>query len=242
MRLLLSSWFLGPGERPQVLPPATTARRAGIVLNALDAFGPSRARDFGREADTWEAFGYRCEELDLREYFADRDGLAARLSGLDLVWAMGGNAFVLARAMTGSGFGAAVREQLDRPDFGYGGYSAGACVAGPDLRGIDLVDDPAVLPDGYPPSLEPRCLGLVDFRIVPHWRSDHPDAPGAERAAARLTADGLAHRCLRDGETMSVHDGTVVVSGGRHGFHPLPPRGRPVFEALVDRLREDEPE
>jgi hypothetical protein len=25
-----------------------------------------------------------------------------------------------------------------------------------------------------------------------------------------------------------------------HGFHPLPPRGRPVSNALVDRLREDE--
>lgn len=29
---------------------------------------------------------------------------------------------------------------------------------------------------------------------------------------------------------------------GRHGFHPLPSRGRPVSNALVDRLREDEPE
>jgi hypothetical protein len=29
---------------------------------------------------------------------------------------------------------------------------------------------------------------------------------------------------------------------GLHGFHPLPPRGRPVSNALVDRLREDEPE
>jgi dipeptidase E len=241
MRLLLSSWFLGPGERPEVLPPATTARRAGIVVNALDEHGPSRVRDLGRETDTWEGFGYRCEELDLREYFTAPDVLAARLSELDLVWAMGGNAFVLARAMTGSGFRGAVRAQLRRPEFVYGGYSAGACVAGPDLRGIDLVDDPAVLPDGYP-SVEARCLGLVDFRIIPHWRSDHPDAPGAERAAARLTDDGLVHRCLRDGETISVHDGTVVVSGGRHGFHPLPPRGRPVSNALVELLHEDEPE
>jgi len=209
VRLLLSSWFLAPGERPQVLPPATTTRRAAIVVNALDQYGPSRARDLGRESGTWEGFGYRCEELDLQEYFTAPDRLAARLSELDLVWAMGGNAFVLARAMTASGFGAAVREQLRRPEFVYGGYSAGACVAGPDLRGIDLVDDPDVLPAGYPP-VEPRCLGLVDFRIVPHWRSEHPDAPGAEKAAARLAADGLEHRCVRDGEAVSVHDGVIV--------------------------------
>jgi hypothetical protein len=29
---------------------------------------------------------------------------------------------------------------------------------------------------------------------------------------------------------------------GRHGLHPLPSRGRPVSNAQVDRLREDEPE
>lgn len=27
-----------------------------------------------------------------------------------------------------------------------------------------------------------------------------------------------------------------------HGFHPLPPRGRPISNAMIDRLREDEPE
>ena len=27
-----------------------------------------------------------------------------------------------------------------------------------------------------------------------------------------------------------------------HGFHPLPPRGAAVSNALIDRLREDEPE
>lgn len=29
---------------------------------------------------------------------------------------------------------------------------------------------------------------------------------------------------------------------GRHGFHPLPRRGAAISNALIDRLREDEPE
>lgn len=29
---------------------------------------------------------------------------------------------------------------------------------------------------------------------------------------------------------------------GFHGFRPLPPRGRPVTNELIDQLREDEPE
>jgi hypothetical protein len=30
--------------------------------------------------------------------------------------------------------------------------------------------------------------------------------------------------------------------GGLHGFHPLPHRGRPVTNTLIDQLREDESE
>jgi dipeptidase E len=204
MRLLLSSWFLTSDSRPPALPSTLRTGRAGIVLNALDGYGRSRARDYSRENRTFEAFGYSCEELDLRDYFSAPRELPQRLAGLDLVWALGGNAFVLARAMTQAGFGDALHEQLRRPEFTYGGYSAGACVAGPDLQGIDLMDDPAVLPDGYPPAAEPECLRLVPYRIVPHWRSEHPEAEGAERAAAHLAANGLPHRCLRDGEAVNV--------------------------------------
>ncbi|GAB2685033.1 hypothetical protein GCM10027271_54410 [Saccharopolyspora gloriosae] len=128
------------------------------------------------------------------------------MAGLDLVWVVGGNAFVLARAMTQAGFRDALAAQFPRREFTYGGYSAGACVAGPDLRGIDLMDDPAVLPDGYSSTAAPECLGLVPYRIVPHWRSGHPESDSAENAAAHLAEHGSAHRCLRDGEAVNVHD------------------------------------
>lgn len=210
MRLLLSSWFLRPGRRPEVLPPAAGGR-VGVVLNALDGFGATRDRDLARELDTWKAFGYRGEEVDLRDYFTTPAALPARLATLDAIWALGGNSFVLARAMTQAGFGAAVRQQLRRPAFVYGGYSAGACVAGPDLRGIDLIDDPDTLPEGYPPDAEPGCLGLVPFRIVPHWRSDHVEAPGAELAAAHLEAAGLSHKRISDGQTIQVRGSEVTV-------------------------------
>ena len=206
MRLLLSSWFLAPESRPPVLPSALHTGRAGIVLNALDEYGRTRDRDYGRESQTLETYGYSCEELDLRDYFSSAEELPKRLADLDLVWALGGNAFVLARAMTQAGFRDALQEQAHRPEFTYGGYSAGACVAGPDLQGIDLIDDPAVLPEGYPPATAPECLRLVPYRIVPHWRSEHHDAEGAERAAAHLAERGLQHRCLRDGEAVNVHD------------------------------------
>lgn len=208
MRLLLSSWFLTPDSRPSALPSTLRTGRAGIVLNALDGFGRSRDRDYARERRTLETFGYTCEELDLRDYFSAPKELPERLADLDLVWALGGNAFVLARAVAQAELRVALQEQLHRPEFTYGGYSAGACVAGPDLQGIDLIDDPNVLPEGYPPATAPECLRLVPYRIVPHWRSAHPETEGAERAAAHLAQSGLPHRCLRDGEVLNIHDTT----------------------------------
>ncbi|WP_192583423.1 Type 1 glutamine amidotransferase-like domain-containing protein [Streptomyces albicerus] len=199
-------------SRPSALPSTRETGRAGIVLNALDEHGSSRGRDLGREIRTLETFGYSCDELDLRDYFSDPDELPRRLADLDLVWALGGNAFVLARAMTQSGFAHAVKAQLHRPEFVYGGYSAGACVAGPDLRGIDLIDDPTVLPEGYAAHTEPACLGLVPYRIVPHWRSEHRETKGADRAAAYLAEHGLSHRCLRDGEAVNIHNAAAPIT------------------------------
>ncbi|MFE2424975.1 Type 1 glutamine amidotransferase-like domain-containing protein [Streptomyces hokutonensis] len=209
---MLSSWFLTPGSRPSALPATLATGRAGIVLNALDEYGRSRARDYARESRTLETFGYICEELDLRDYFTAPEELPKRLDGLDLVWALGGNAFVLARAVAQAGLRNALQKQLHRPEFTYGGYSAGACVAGPDLQGIDLIDDPTILPKGYPPTTAPECLCLVPYRIVPHWRSEHRDTEGAERVATHLAERGLSHHCLRDGEAVNVHDTTRPVT------------------------------
>lgn len=211
MRLLLSSWYLRPGQHVPLLGPADVAGRAGIVLNALDEFGATRDRHLAREAQSLENFGYSCEELDLRDYFSDSSGLRSRLEEFDLVWVLGGNSFVLARAMTLTGFADAVRTGLRDEEFVYGGYSAGACVAGPDLRGIDLVDDPSSLPSGYSSAMEPRCLELVPFRIVPHWRSDHPESELVERAADFMAAEGLTFRRLCDGQALAVVDDDVTL-------------------------------
>jgi len=213
MRLILSSWYLRSGQRPPpLLRPNGGSGRAGIVLNALDEFDGTRERDLPREQYTLERLGYVAEELDLRNFFEDRFRLRVRLRELDLVWALGGNSFVLARAMTQSGFVDALHHRLDDESFAYGGYSAGACVAGPDLQGIDLVDDASAVPPGYSAAIEPRCLDLIPFRIVPHWRSDHPESERVELAADHLAAEGLSYRCLRDGQALLVDGDTVTLA------------------------------
>jgi dipeptidase E len=214
MRLYLSSYRLG--SRAEALRWAGSGvGRALVIMNALDAYGAVRGRSWHREEADLASLGYAAAELDLR----DPGDLEQRLAETDLLWVVGGNAFVLARGMTAARFGEALRAAwATQGDIVYAGYSAGACVAGPDLAGIELMDDPdARDPDAQdldtqdPGAQDPaaarvraQALGLVRERIVPHWRSDHPESPAAERAAEHLARRGLPYRTLRDGDDLLV--------------------------------------
>ena len=130
------------------------------------------------------------------------------------MWSVGGNAFLLRRAMRESGFDEVIVDLLDEGAV-YGGWSAGACVAGTSLHPIALMDDPDQLAPAYP-EIEPvmEGLGLVPFSIVPHYRSDHPDTEAAERAVAWAVENGMEAVALRDGDVV-IRNGedTNVVTG-----------------------------
>jgi dipeptidase E len=206
MRLYLSSY--GLGENPSALSDlAGKAPRTAVIFNARDAYRGERLKHQAQEFGALSSLGFSCEELDLRSYFGDSDALRTRLADYDLVFAVGGNTFVLARAMTEAGFGAAIREQLNENRIVYGGYSAGACVVGPDLDGCHLIDEPDAVADGYSADVRPHALGWVPWRIVPHWRSEHEESPLAELAVAHLLEAGLPFQTLRDGQAFIVNDG-----------------------------------
>ena len=57
-----------------------------------------------------------------------------------------------------------------------------------------------------------------------------------KRTAGEVLSD-LARQALTGRHRQPEAGGTE-----RHGFRPLPPRGLAVSNALIDRLREDEPE
>ncbi len=205
MRLYLSSYRIGD-RAGSLLALLGSGKRAAIVSNALDNISPmARAiyRDEVYDPHTeFAALGIATEELDLRRHFGDPAGLAARLSQFDLVWVMGGNAFILRRAMKLSGFDEVITEMLGQDRIVYGGFSAGAVVAAPTLRGIDLMDDPDEVPAGYDPAPVWDGLGLIDFSIVPHFRSPHPESAAAERAVRHMMGRGMRYRALRDGEVI----------------------------------------
>lgn len=205
MRLYLSSYRIGD-RAGALLALLGNGKRAAIISNALDNVSPAAREVHRREVYDPHAelasLGVTGEDLDLRHYFGAPAGLAEKLAGFDLVWVVGGNAFVLRRAMRQSGFDRLIVQMLDRDDIIYGGFSAGAVVATPTLDGMELMDDPAETPEGYAPEMVWDGLGLVDHAIVPHFRSAHPEAGAAEKASKHFAARRVPFRTLRDGEVI----------------------------------------
>lgn len=211
MRLYLSSYRLGNhvDHLKSLLP---SKPRVALVENALDLFSLDSRRAYKTEVydpfTEMEGLGFTVTELDLRQYFGRPKELGERLSGTDLVWCLGGESFVLRRAMMASGFDTEIVPRLKSGDLVYGGFSAGAVVATPSLRGIHIMDDPETVPEGYPTEVVWNGLNLVDFAIVPHFRSRHLEAEKAERAKSFFEEHQIPHEALVDGDV-------IVRSGNR---------------------------
>jgi len=197
-------------DADRLLSMAGPQARVGVITNALDYIPAEAQRAFrengGFMADHWfRERGLTVSQLDLRTYFGRAAQVERALDDIDLVWAVGGNAFLLLRAMRQSGFEPVLKRRLAEDSLMYGGWSAGACVAGSSLQGIHLMDEPERLADGYEPEPQWVGLGLVDRVIVPHFASDHPEAAGAAMAAEYLEVEGIPFQALRDGETIIVN-------------------------------------
>ena len=204
MRLYLSSERLG--ERAGALLAMINGPKVAIIANGYDG-ASATARDIYRTevydpVAEFKALGLEPHEVDLRAHSDDAASLRRRLAGFDLVWVMGGNSFVLRRAMKQSGFDTVIREMLATDAIAYGGYAAGAVVAGPSLRGLELMDDPFELPDGYDEPLIWSGLGLTPFAIVPHYLSRHPEAAAAEKVVSYMRARRTRFRAISDGEVI----------------------------------------
>jgi dipeptidase E len=188
-------------------------QRAYVIGNAVDFVPEPDRRAYAKTTYNpiaeLKTVGIEAENLDLRDYFGNRPALRQKLDEVDLVWVLGGNAFLLRRAMALSGFDEVIMELLSADSLVYGGFSAGAVVAAPSLTGIEIMDDPTVLVPPYPAKAIWEGLGLIDFSIIPHYRSDHPEAPLAERAVRFLEKQGLPFAALRDGEVL-IRDGGNV--------------------------------
>jgi dipeptidase E len=221
MRMYLSSFRVG--DRVAELPSLVGGgHHAAIIGNALDGEDRDRRRaGVELESAALAEAGLTSEEIDLRDYFDDSLEVEARLRNFDLLWLRGGNVFMLRYALHRARADRAIQRLLVRDEVAYGGYSAGACVLGPTIRGFERTDDPSIVERvyGQPPIWV--GLGVVPYVVVPHVDSPvHPASVALSGPAEHYEAVGVAVRRLRDGE--------VLIIGGAN---PWPSRTRPIAPA-----------
>jgi dipeptidase E len=111
--------------------------------------------------------------------------------------------------MKQSGFDQIIVDLLKQDKIAYGGFSAGSVIAAPTLKGIDIIDDPAIVTEGYDSEIIWEGLKLIDFSIVPHYQSNHPESKLADSVAAFFKINGYPFKTMRDGDVL-IMNGTEL--------------------------------
>lgn len=183
-------------------------KKVAIIRNALDFSNDLERLNKGaqQEKNDLHKLGLDPYIIDLRDYFQN-SYLAQDLEKFGGVWVVGGNSFILKRAFFQSKLDKFLQSKLEKEsDFVYGGYSAGICILAPSLRGIYLVDDPNLFPDGYKKTIDWGGLNILEYCIAPHYRSDSSESVLIEKAINYFITNKILFKALRDGE--SITEGT----------------------------------
>ena len=207
MRLFLSSQDLG-NYADVAARMAGKNKKALYIKNAQDDL-PAKQRNFSTPAKKkmFEAVGFEFEEIDLRDYFGNPEKLANKLNDFGSFWAAGGNAFVLRRAFAASGLDKILIDLLKKDKILYGGWSAGAMVMSPDIRGSDWdkTDRPEIVPKGYDAKIIWEGLAQVPFYIAPHI---------GNKMFGDRPAGMIEYYKSRKLPYYALKDGQVVIVGG----------------------------
>lgn len=204
MQFYLSS--LGLGRETDKLKEMIPANKlTAYIPNAIDYSADISRRDKSNNQDMNDlrSVGLIPEILDLRDYFGEKERLERLLENYGVIWIRGGNVFVLRQAMKLSGFDEIIK-RLRNKDMLYCGYSAGVCVLSPSIRGLELMDDISQKPYGNNVETVWEGLGLIDFSVIPHYRSDHPETAYADPIVQYFVKNGIPFRTMRDGDVMII--------------------------------------
>jgi dipeptidase E len=198
MKLMLLSFWTSP-EQDQALQklagkPAQQIKVA-YIENAHDVYHDEAASIEGRKIIRDK--GYDVEEVDLRAWKDDPEGLRRKLAGKDVFWFTGGNPYYLRWWLKATQADDAIRELVQQGKI-YVGASAGGVVAGPTLRHFDELDDPAeaeeVIWEG---------LNLTPIVLIPH--TDNPDfGAGCRKAGELLKAEGYPTQWITDQQAFVI--------------------------------------
>jgi len=204
MKFYLSSYKIGNDiDKLKNLIPEN--KKTAYISNALDFSNDieRRKQSEATDIDQLKSLGLDVEILDLREYFDKQIELEKKILEFGVIWVRGGNLFVLRQAMKISGFDNVLKNIL-KNNILYGGFSAGICILAPTLRGMDLIDDSNVKPYKNQQEIIWDGLDILDYSIIPHYHSDHPESESANKAVEYMIENKLLFKALKDGEVIII--------------------------------------
>ena len=206
MKFYLSSFKLGNNSK-DLVGMTTHNKKIGYIPNACDYtnIDIKRRHEVSRnDMAELKNLGLDVQLLDLRDYFGKIDELRKKISELAALFFRGGNTFILRQAMRVSGFDIIFKELLKRDDFVYAGYSAGICVLSGDIRVLQTVDDPNDKPYSELKDTIWQGLGYLDYIIIPHYKSCHPESALIDRLVEQCQKNSIPFKTLRDGEVILI--------------------------------------
>lgn len=204
MKLFLASYKYG-AHQSVAQELFGTCDRIGVISNALDTppYLELRSQKVEEAIHEWKKMGLNAEEIDLRDFVGKNSELEEYLTGFDGVWVRGGNCFELRLVMQESGFDKVINQRLQQGSIIYGGYSAGVCILGKTLRGLELCDDIDSVQSAHN-RLIWDGLGVIGDTIVPHYKSDHPESADIDRVIEYLDKNNIGYIALRDSQVLVV--------------------------------------
>lgn len=203
MKLYLSSYKLGTKIDELKNWITENNNKIGIIDNAKDGFSDRVRSQQGTLKDIiqLEEIGFKVTQLNLKDYFGKPIELRSFLKDFQAFYVVGGNTFILRKAMKLSGFDEYLKKVSQNPNYLYAGYSAGVCVLCENMEAIAIMDEPEVNPyDNSTPLYS--GIGLLNYALIPHYESDHPETELANQAVSFCRQNKIPYKTLKDGDVI----------------------------------------
>lgn len=156
-------------------------------------------KNINEDKESLEQIGFNVTVVDLKDYFDKREKLDIDFKAYHACCVMGGNVFVLRKAMEYSGFDEYLRKKANE-DYLYIGYSAGACVLCKNIEIFTRVDEPVSFYKENDLVLE--GIGFIDYVFIPHYQSNYHKVHLIEELVDRCSKKHINYKALKDGETI----------------------------------------
>src|SRR3989338_1866853 len=143
--------------------------------------------------------GFRLKEIRLNRKLS-----LSELREFDIIYLAGGNTFYLLQKMRESGF-RKIAGKLMESGVAYVGSSAGAAVAGPNIRCVRFLDDTSKS------NLKSfKGLGLVDFIPLPHF-GNKKYAKQYEKVMLDLEKTRYKYMKIKENQAVFVKNGKIKI-------------------------------